>query len=260
MMKASFPAMLFKWPSNLLTCIIVHSSWHPVLMNHWNCSFQSCPRLSSYLPSHPFLYLSPRAVFTALIRTRHSLTNALAAFGEWCFYLSKLTHTLMSGCVSHSQLEFFNEINSTDIAAWWSAIQKWSLWAVSGEQKGENGSLDLTTEEVEMMTRRMLYAGHEETSMWHFLGLHMGKDVWADTTEAENTIAVGHKMLWGMVGGRGVALRWSWVPTGHSGSGLKQLPSLCSWRRGRTVALGKRRFKRQWLRFGAFHWCLKAMS
>lgn len=77
--------MVLRWPSNLLTCIIVHSSQHTVLMNHWNCSFQSCPRLSSCLPSHRFLYLSPRAAFITLTCTRHQLTNAFQHLGKGDF-------------------------------------------------------------------------------------------------------------------------------------------------------------------------------
>lgn len=69
MMKASFSAMVLKWPSNPLTCITDTVHDRLVLMNLWNCSFQSCSKLCSCLSPHPFLYLSPGAASVSLIHT-----------------------------------------------------------------------------------------------------------------------------------------------------------------------------------------------
>lgn len=91
----------------------------------------------------------------------------------------------------------------------------------------------------------------------------MGKGVWADdTTKAENVPS-----CWPQDALRNGRRRWccpqealSLHSNGDLGSGLKQLPPLSGWRRRRTVALSTRRFNRQWLRAGPFHWCLKPMS
>lgn len=47
--------------------------------------------------------------------------------------------------------------------------------------------------------------------MWSFLGMCMRRDTWANPRKAENTLDVGHNMLWGMVGGGSVALRRLWA-------------------------------------------------
>lgn len=84
MMKASFPAVVLKWPSNLLTCIKVHSSWHTVLINHWNCSFQSPPAQ----PHTAFYTSHHKLLFITLIHIRHHLMNGFLPFGEWWFLSS----------------------------------------------------------------------------------------------------------------------------------------------------------------------------
>lgn len=68
-MKASFSAIALKWPSNPLTCITDTVHNRLVLMNLWNCSFQSCSELCSCLPPHPFLYLPPGAASISLIHS-----------------------------------------------------------------------------------------------------------------------------------------------------------------------------------------------